>query len=264
MNIPNLEEAKERFFDAIYRPSIPRANFQKPFDDLDRGTRILNTEAECNQYIALYAGHHFYKLYAAFASTQFENINSREVEIVDWGCGQALATCILIDYLIERGINLDVSSITLIEPSEIALQCGYTYIKQIFQNDVAIESVVRRVNKSIDDLLPIDLVSQPNVIKIHLFSNIIDVEGFDLARLHRLIVNSFQGVNRVICTSPDNFRQQRLDTFYNFFSQSHQPTRVVSLKDAIFGEVFYAANNRFEQRRIGRCEKQFTVNLTRS
>jgi hypothetical protein len=41
MNIPSLEEAKERFFDGIYRPSIPRANFQKPFDDLDRGTRIL-------------------------------------------------------------------------------------------------------------------------------------------------------------------------------------------------------------------------------
>jgi hypothetical protein len=264
MNIPSLEEAKERFFDGIYRPSIPRANFQKPFDGLDRGTRILSTATECNQYIALYAGHHFHKLYAAFASTQFENIDDREVEIVDWGCGQALATCILIDYLIERGINLNVLSITLIEPSEIALQCGYNYIKQMFQNNASIDSVVRRVNKSIDDVLPVDLVSQSNVIKIHLFSNIIDVEGFDLARLHRLIVDSFQGINQIICTSPDNFRQQRLDTFYNLFSQSHQPTRVVSLKEAIFEEVFYAANNRFEQLRIGRCEKQFTVNLTQS
>lgn len=264
MNIPRLEEAKERFFDHIYRPSISRANFQKPFDDLDRGTRILSTATECNQYIALYAGHHFYKLYAAFAATQFENIDGREVEIIDWGCGQALATCILIDYLVERGINLNVSSITLIEPSEVALQCGYNYVKRIFQHNVSIESVVRRVNKSIDDVLPIDLVSQSNLIKIHLFSNIIDVEGFDLVRLHRLVIDSFQGINRIICTSPDNFRQQRLDTFYNLFLRSHQPTRVVSVRDAIVGEVFYAANNRFEQRRIGRCEKQFTVTLTRS
>lgn len=264
MNIPSLEEARIRFFDSIYRPSIVRANFQKPFDDLDRGTRVLKNETECNQYIALYGGHHFYKLYAAYASTNFENINSRDVEIIDWGCGQALATCVLIDYLIEIGVKLNVVSITLIEPSLVALQCGCNHIQQMFQNDAATNSAIRKVNKYIDDLVPTDLVSESNNIKIHLFSNIIDVEGFDLIQLHQLVVNSFQGRNRIICTSPDNLRQHRLDTFHSLFSQSPQLTRASSTSEAIDGEIFYAANGRFEQRRIGRCERQFTVNLTQS
>lgn len=264
MNIPSLEEARIRFFDSIYRPSILRANFQRPFDDLDQGTRVLRNETECNQYIALYGGHHFYKLYAAYASTSFENINGRDVEIIDWGCGQALATCILIDYLIKIGVKLNVISITLIEPSLVALQCGCNHVQQMFQNDASANSVIQKISKYIDDLVPADFVSECNTIKIHLFSNIIDVEGFDLIQLHQLVVNSFQGRNRIICTSPGNSRQQRLDTFYSLFSQSHQLARVSSTSETIYGEIFYAANRRFEQRKITRCERQFSVNLTQS
>lgn len=264
MHIPSLEEAKIRFFDSIYRPSIARANFQRPYDDLDRGTRVLSSETECNQYIARYGGHHFYKLYAAYASTRFEHIKGRDVEIIDWGCGQALATCILIDYLIEIGIKLNVISITLIEPSLVALQCGCNHIQQMFQNDAPANSIIRKVNKYIDDLVSTDLVSEPDSIKIHFFSNIIDVEGFDLMQLHQLVVNSFQGRNRIICTSPGNSQQQRLDTFYSLFSQSHQLARVSSTSETIYGEIFYAANRRFEQRKITRCERQFSVNLTQS
>ncbi len=264
MNIPSAEEARIRFFDSIYRPSIERANFQKPFDDLDRGTRVLSNETECNQYMALYGGHHFHKLYAAYSSTRFENIEGRNIEIIDWGCGQALATCILIDYLIDTGIRLNLSSITLIEPSAVALQCGCNYIRQMVQNNASIDSATRGVGKYIDELLPVDLISEPNNIKIHLFSNIVDVEGFDLRHLHQLVINSFQGMNRIICTSPDNLRKQRLDAFYDLFLQSHQPSRESNSSEAIYGDIFYAANRRFERRRIGRYERQFTVNLTQN
>jgi hypothetical protein len=262
MNIPSAEEARTKFFDTIYRPSIERANFQKPFDDLDRGTRVLSNETECNQYMALYGGHHFHKLYAAYRSTRFENVEGRNVEIIDWGCGQALATCILIDYLIDTGIKLNASSITLIEPSAVALQCGYKHVRQMFQNHASIDSAIRKIGKYMDELLPADLISDPSNIKIHLFSNIIDVEGFDLRQLHQLVTGSFQGINRIICTSPDNLRKQRLDTFYELFLQSHQPARESNSSEEIYGEIFYAANRRFERRRIGRYERQFTVNLT--
>ncbi len=170
----------------------------------------------------------------------------------------------MIDHLIEIGDKLNVVSITLIELSLVALQCGCNHIQQMFQNDALTNFAIRKVNKYIDDLVLTDLVSEPNTIKIHLFSNIIDVEGFDLIQLHQLVVNSFQGLNRIICTSPDNSRQHRLDTFYSLFSRSHQPARVSNTNEAIYGEVFYAATTRFEKRRIGRCERQFTVNLTQS
>ena len=131
----------------------------------------------------------------------------------------------------------------------------------MFQNNPSTDSVVRLVNKYIDDLTSNDLVSEPDSIKIHLFSNIIDVQGFDLTQLYQLMVNKFHGINRVICTSPYNEEQQRLETFYNLFP-SHQVTRASSSSEAIYGEVFYAETGRYEKRRITRCERQFTVNLT--
>ena len=261
MKIPSPQEEQIRFFSSIYSASVTRAEIRVPFDNLDNGTRVLSNESECINYIALYGGHHFYKLYAAYASTKFENIEGTDIEIIDWGCGQALATCVLIDYLIEKNINLNVSSITLIEPSTFALQRGLGLVERMFQNNPSTHSVVRLVNKDIDALTPNDLVSEPDSIKIHLFSNIIDVQGFDLTQLYQLICSSFHGVNRVICTSPYNEGQQRLETFYNLFP-SHQVTGASSSSEAIYGEVFYAKTRRYEVREISRCERQFTVNLT--
>lgn len=261
MKIPSPQEPQIRFFRSIYRDSVTSAAIGVRFDNLDSGTKVLSNESECIRYIALYGGHHFYKLYEAYASTEFENIEGRDIEIIDWGCGQALATCVLIDYLIQKNISLNVSSITLIEPSTVALQRGQSLVQRMFQNNPSTDSVVRLVNKYIDDLTSNDLVSERDIIKIHLFSNIIDVQGFDLTQLYQLMVNSFHGINRVICTSPDNGRQQRLETFYNLFP-SHQVTTASSSSEAISGEVFYAATGRYEERRITRCERQFTVNLT--
>jgi hypothetical protein len=262
MNIPSQKTAQIRFIN-IYNDSVTRAAVRVPFDNLDNGTRVLSDESECIRYLALYGGHHFHKLYAAYGSTKFENIEGRNIEIFDWGCGQALATCVLIDYLIEKNANLNVSSITLIEPSKVALERGQCLIRQMFQNDNSTDSVVRLVNKYIDDVGSTDLVSNPDSIKIHLFSNILDVEGFDLSQLYRSIASSFQGVNRFICTSPDYERQQRLEAFYDFFLQAHQVAYSSSSSEPIYGEVFYAATGRYEKRRIGRCERQFTVNLAR-
>lgn len=261
MNIPSTQQSSIRFFSDIYKDSVTRAAIRVPFDNLDNGTRVLRDESECVRYIALYGGHHFYKLYAAYESTMFNNIEGKNIEIFDWGCGQALATCVLVDYLMEKNINLNVISITLIEPSTVALQSGRNLVRQMFQDDSSTDSVVRLVNKYMDDLTSNDLVSNPDSIKIHLFSNIIDVEGFDLRRLYQLMINSFQGVNRVICTSPDNARQQRLKDFCNLFSQSHQVTSPHSSSEAIYRKIFYAANGNYEERKIGRYERQFTVKL---
>jgi hypothetical protein len=212
MNIPSSQNARTRFID-IYKNSVNRAAIRVPFDNLDSGTRVLSDESECIRYIALYGGHHFHKLYAAYEATMFKNIENQNIQIFDWGCGQALASCVLIDYLIEKNINLNVISITLVEPSQIALKSGCNLLQQIFQDDGSTNSVVRTVNKYIDDLTYTDLVSDNDCIKVHLFSNIMDVEGFDQRQLYQLMVNSFRGVNRIICTSPDNGRQHRLETF---------------------------------------------------
>ena len=261
MHIPSRQEAQIRFFDNIYRACVTKEKPKLPSGDPDRGTRVIETEAECEKYIAFYGGHHYHKLYAAFNSTNFAAIQSKNVEIVDWGCGQALATCILIDYLIENQFDFNIVSITLVEPSSVALQRGCYLLRQMFQNNSNVDSIIKIVNKYMDDLTVDDLVSEANNIKIHLLSNIIDVDKFDLYKLYGLIVRAFSGTNRLICTSPDNERKNRLDIFYNLFAQSHQVFYSYSYDEAIRGEVFFAKSGRYEERSVGRYERQFTVRL---
>ncbi len=266
MKIPSPEEANTRFIADIYEPCIEKCksiqNIQSVLRVLDNGTAVLDNETKCDQYIAFYGGHHFHKLYAAFDSTNFQYTDGKNIEIIDWGCGQALATCVLIDYLIENRLKPNVVSITLVEPSFTALKRGCKFTYQMLKSESSANSPIQTINKYMDDLNLGDLISDVDNIKIHLFSNIIDVEAFSLNKLHELILNSFQGLNRFICTSPDNDRRYRLSNFCNLFSQSCQIYNSVSFEEPIHKEVFYFKTGRYEGRRIGRCERQFTVNLT--
>ena len=255
-----IPSSQIRFFDNIYRPRTGR--LQVPFDNLDGGTRVLSEEAECDRYIALYGGHHFHKLYAAFPSTKFQYTEGKSVEIIDWGCGQAIATCVLIDYLIEKRINPKIVSITLIEPSSVAVWRGYNFVRQMLQANLSSNSIIKTVNKHIDYLEFSDFVSSDINIKIHLFSNIIDVEAFDLNKLYNLIINCFQGINRIICTSPyQSARNYRIDTFYNIFYEYPKVRNPFHSDEAIYQPIFKVSSGQFETSRIARYERQFTVNL---
>jgi len=266
MKIPSPEEENIRFIDNIYKPSIEKCKniqgIQSVLAVLDNGAAVLDNEIKCDQYIAFYGGHHFHKLYAAFASTNFQYTDGKNLEIIDWGCGQALATCVLIDYLIENRIKPNIVSITLVEPSFTALERGYNFTCQMLESKPNTGSAIRMVNKYMDDLQFSDFLSDVDNIKVHLCSNIIDVEAFSLEKLHGLMLGSFQGLNRFICTSPYNDRRYRLGNFCDLFSQSCQIAQSVTSEKPIYKEIFYFKTGRYEERRISRCERQFTVNLT--
>ena len=261
MRIP-LETIQIRFFENIYKQTVNETERFYGYN-LERGRKILESEEECNQYLVVYGGIHYHKLVSAFRSTQFENIVGRSVEIVDWGSGIATASCVLIDYLIAQNINLEVQRITLIEPSVCATNKGRELLRRIFQDSQDIENIIRVVNKSINDLACDDFQTNPDNIKIHLFSNIIDVQGIDLNHLHSILTNCFQGVNRIICTSPFNDPEDRtrLDTFYRLFTNEN-PRNVVESNVTIIDEIFITTDWSFQNRRISRYEKQFTIYLT--
>lgn len=260
MSIASPQGSQVRFFDHIYRPRAKK--LQVPFDNLDSGTRVPSEEAECERYIALYGAHHFHKLYRALTSTNFQYTEGKNVEIVDWGCGQALATCVLIDYLIEKQICPDIVAITLMEPSSIALWRGYGFAREMLRSTPWGRCKIQTVNKYMDNLNCNDFTSDPSTIKIHLFSNIIDVENFDLEKLYNLIINAFQGINRIICTSPyQPSRNCRLDTFYNLFCEYPQVKNSYHSDETIQAEIVKATTGRFETGKITRYERQFSVNL---
>lgn len=71
---------------------------------------------------------------------------------------------------------------------------------------------VNAVNKAFDDLDEQDFV-RSNHRKLHLFSNILDVDAFDLAQFTHLFQKSFFGSNYFVCVGPYYYNNKRVDEF---------------------------------------------------
>ena len=261
MRIP-LENIQTRFFEDIFRQTINTTERFYSYE-LGRGRKVLESEEECVQYLIIYGAMHYHKLINAFQATRFENVIDRNIEIIDWGSGIATASTILIDYLIENGIALNIEKITLIEPSKFATDKGVELLKRIFQNDDNIENIIRIVNKSINDLTCEDIETRAENIKVHLFSNIVDVQGIELNHLYRIVTSCFQETNRIICTSPKNNLEDRirLDEFYSLFNNEYDLMFERNTSADITADDFRINTWSFEERSIKRYEKQFTINL---
>ena len=139
------------------------------------------------------------------------------LEIYDWGCGQGLASICFLEYLNVEEIEYSVSRITLIEPSEIAIKRASLHLRK-FTADTQIVTI----NKDLDSLQNSDFESNDLVTKVHLFSNILDIDLFSMRGLINFIRGNFMGKNIFICSSPyvSNFKTERIDGFVQSFSNN--------------------------------------------
>ena len=260
------------FFRGIYKLAVtlileakPKFNFFQFQNAVANGTLPLN-KAHTLAYMACYSGHHYHKLRAAFNRTDFADLQGKQIEIVDWGCGQAVATCILLDWLLETGIPLSIARMTLIEPSIDALNSGTNYIQQILEGIPSVQDYIRTVNVSLDNLADEQIVTNLSDIKIHLFSNILDVSGIDLDKLATRIERCSPGQNRFICSSPYYTESDkgchRLQEFMNIFARSHNLTNKRETSQPTDKHPFYSfKEGEWVSDRISRFERRFTINF---
>ncbi len=181
--------------------------------ELKRGTLVIIKEEQLWCYLYAFGNKHKYKIYAALAKIkELRNIVSGEYSIIDWGCGQGLATVCMFDYLKKYNLPNAVKKIILIEPSELAVK------NAVLQTSIyGVEEVVP-INKAIDDV-DVQDIKTDTPVTIHLLSNILDVEGFDLKRLAQTIGESAKGEHYFICVSPKYANNRRIDAFYKYFDK---------------------------------------------
>lgn len=197
-----MREAAESFI------PVERVERDKLYHDLDRGKGILDDEAHLNMYLHSFGKMHKAKLYVAFdAIPNFAQLLSEDLEIYDWGCGQGTATICLLDYLSSYKITPKLLNINLIEPSKAAVKRASDVIACINPN-----YTVKTITKDFDSLC-VDDFEKSNHRKIHLFSNILDVEGFDLAKFILLFQQSFNAANTFICIGPYYSNSRRISEF---------------------------------------------------
>lgn len=199
------------------------------WNELGNGVNILTTQQQLSQYIFSYGRMHRAKLNQAFATLipkHFNHIGST-ANIIDYGCGQGLGTVALIDFLNASGTACDYTKTILIEPSIVALKRAATHVV------VSLDTLTFKANtyqqvfpisKKISEIAETDLQTWDDAIKFHIFSNILDIDEFNLNTLYNKIIKTQKGTNYFICVSPNfysdgsSIRNQRLRDFMALFN----------------------------------------------
>ena len=183
------------------------------YNELKRGTTVIRREELLWCYLLAFGRKHQAKIYAALSKIKnLAEIVGSEYSIIDWGCGQGLATICMFDYLHKIDVTNAVKKIVLIEPSELALK------NAVLHTSIYGIGEIVSVNKYLDDVTVEDIKTDTSVT-IHLFSNILDIEGFSLKQLAQTIGACASGEHYFICVSPKYSNNRRIDAFYKYFAE---------------------------------------------
>jgi len=232
---------------------------QLVFNSLNNGTAIIRTDEQANAYLAAYGDMHRLKLDSAYkALFRLPSDLTDAMEVIDWGCGQGMASGLLLDYVRRERLALDIRRVTLIEPSELAIGRASDHLKLMPEYP---KLVVRQVNGSADRLTPAQLVTDPKKVKIHLFSNLLDMQTVDYQAIARLIRQTQSGLNLFVCVSPllgYSDKDVRIEAFGHEFPARQ---RLSDRRTSINGTVFGVRVMRPIPYRVTRNESIFSVQL---
>lgn len=210
------------------------------YPGLNHGTAVLTTEEQCNAYIAAYGNMHQGKINEVLDEIKINDFANTDLQIIDWGCGQGLATICLFDFFNKHNLSLDlVKKVVLIEPSEVARDRAKTHVNAYLRD----EDKIVVIGKYIDDVKVDDIVSDEPVT-LHLFSNILDIPSIDLLRLANCIKTNLKGLHFFFCWGPLNQGNNRIDSFWSYFNEADS--------------VFFNTHNKQEYNAEGKLIKTYS------
>jgi len=168
---------------------------QSCYDSLDRGRAVLSLEDELDQY--LYS-------YGPMTKSQWAqllpnvSIFADKLRVVDYGCGQGLASAFLFD---DPGFGLAaraaVTEAILIEPSIVALARAEAVFACYCPN-----ATVTGINKYLDYVTLQELGGASDAHTLHFFSNVLDISDFNHVVLFDKILQ-LKGSHSVLVVSHD-------------------------------------------------------------
>lgn len=196
---------------------------------LGRGVQILTTREQLLVYMHAYGLMHEAKLQSAFEHFPFSDIGIN-INVVDWGCGQGIATMVLSEYIQKHLPSIHIQNVLLIEPSSIALETAKMHVTHFTDT-----TCIYTIEKEFDSIVANDIpTSADDVPFIHLFSNVLDYEGFNLTHLENLISKVYTGINYAVCVSPqiNEIKTARLGAFEQHFTKNTQYHHYYDIRNA--------------------------------
>ena len=207
---------------------LPQQLVDDMYEMLDRGVVQIDTEPQMLVYLYSFGKMHKAKLDCAFAHLPEDFLQQPEINIIDYGCGQAIGTMCYVDFLKEEGIIQNIKKVTLIEPSETCLKRAALHTSAFLP-----EAEINTVNKTFDKLLMTDIETDKNIPTLHILSNVLDLK-FNLDRFAVVINEHIKGYNQFVCVGP-------------YFSYSDKDERITKFCSLINGkENFSKVYDKYE------------------
>lgn len=185
------------------------------WEQLDRGLAILTSIEQLDQYLYTYGPMTKAQWDQALPSVQ---IPAGKLQIVDYGCGQGLASAMFFDYFGPKLVE-QTAKVVLVERSGVALERA----KSLIRCYVPTTEVVAH-NIWLDDLRDRDLqpATETNGF-MHLFSNVLDIDTFDHFSLFSKLLKH-KGRHAIYCVSHDRDFKGGSERFYQLAQAINQPS----------------------------------------
>ena len=208
MESPSFKKVRDLACDFVRK--LPHELCDELHNSLNRGVDVLDSEALLQMYFYSFGDMHAAKLHYAFEHFQQYIKEAKRVELIDYGCGQGMASLCYHDYINNANPSQEVSRVILIEPSELALSRASLLCSRFYPN-----AEVVTINRDLDNLTEKDIELSESFPTIHLFSNILDVESFNIGNLAQLVKSKSTGDNEYVIVSPiqNASRMKRLKDF---------------------------------------------------
>lgn len=189
--------------------------------ELKRGRAVLTSTGELDQYL------YSYGLMIKSQWSQFlvdVSLPANKMRLTDYGCGQGIGSALLFDHFGPSFVKR-IEEIRLIEPSSVALERA----KAVVDCYVGAKKSVA-INRAFDGLCSEDMKIDDDLPHIHLLSNVLDIEGFDQARLFSGMFSDNVGDHIVLAVSHDRAHNGGSDRFEKLEAEIKNPKHSTHLR----------------------------------
>jgi hypothetical protein len=145
----------------------------------------------------------------------------KEIELIDYDCGQATGVMIYHDFLQNKSLNQIIRRITLINASEISLKRAALHAQQFFP-----QAELRTLCKPARELKAGELRTNAPWAKLHLLANLLNLDVASAMQLSEIIQAGLSGYNQFICIGPYDGESSaaRMDAFVDAMNVDMQMT----------------------------------------
>ncbi len=178
------------------------------------GTNILTTYEQLHAYTYCFGLMHEAKLRRAFKSIP-KNMLNTEIEVIDYACGQGIATVCFANFIEENNYATIIKRIVLIDPSAIALSRASLLCRKVCPN-----ALINTINLEFNDMRQ-GLIPSTNIRRFHLLSNILDMTNYSISHLADIIGKFKNREDIFICVSPwyhNQTKDRRQQEFMKIFN----------------------------------------------